>query len=136
MTTPNETRSRADKPGAMAKPISVRLTDDERRQLAERAGDRPLATYIRDLALERASQSRRQRGIGRIQDKDALARVLSTLGQSDLSNTIGQLAKAARTGTLLVTPETENRIRVASDVIQNMRCDLMRALGVSDGGAA
>lgn len=100
MTTPQEYRSRAEKPGATAKPISVRLTDDERRQLAERAGERPLATFIRDLALDRASQSRRQRGIGRIQDKDALARVLSTLGHSDLSNTLGQLANTHTTSAI------------------------------------
>lgn len=136
MTSPHETRSRVDKPGATAKPISVRLTDDERRQLAERAGERPLATFIRDLALDRASQSRRQRGIGRIHDKDALARVLSTLGHSDLSNTLVQLAKAARTGTLPLTPETENKLHAAIDAIKEMRRALMRALGISDGGSA
>jgi hypothetical protein len=136
MTTPQEYRSRAGKPGATAKPISVRLTDDERRQLAERAGERPLATFIRDLALDRASQSRRQRGVGRIEDKDALARVLSTLGHSDLSNTLGQLAKAAHTGTLLLTPETENKLHAAIDAIKDMRRALMRALGISDGDSA
>jgi hypothetical protein len=136
MTTPSENPSRAEKPGATAKPISVRLTTDERRHLTERAGERPLATYIRDLALDRASQSRRQRAIGRVQDKDALARVLATLGQSSLSSTLGQLAKAARTGTLLLTPETEGKIHAACEAIRDMRCTLMRALGISDGGSA
>lgn len=136
MAPSHKNRSQASKPGATAKPISVRLTDDERSLLAERAGDRPLATFIRDLALERASQSRRQPSRGRIEDKDSLARVLSALGQSDLTNTLGQLAKAARTGTLLLTPETENKIQVASDAVKDMRGALMRALGVSDGEPA
>lgn len=136
MTTPHENLSRAERPGATAKPISVRLTTEERRHLAERAGERPLATYIRDLALDRASQSRRQRAIGRVQDKDALARVLATLGQSSLSSTLAQLAKAARTGTLVLAPETEGKIYAACEAIRDMRCTLMRALGISDGGSA
>ncbi len=136
MTSPDENLSRAEKPGAIAKPISIRLTTDERRQLADRAGERPLATYIRDLALERASQSRRQRSIGRVEDKDALARVLATLGQSSLASMLAQLAKAARTGTLLLTPETEGKLHAACEAIGEMRRALMQALGISDGGAA
>lgn len=132
MSASEEGRSSRDKPGATAKPFSIRLTDEERRQIAERAGDRPLASFVRDLALSRVEQSRRQQINRRIFDKDAMARVLSALGQSNLSSSLATIAKAARVGTLPSGEETERAICEASDAIKEMRRDLVRALGLHE----
>lgn len=48
-------------PGTAARPFSLRFTDDERLLLASQAGGTPLATYLRDLILERSAQAFRRR---------------------------------------------------------------------------
>lgn len=50
---------REKRPGSAAKPFSIRLTDEEKRHLVERAGGRPLGAFIRDLVLAKGSQAPR-----------------------------------------------------------------------------
>lgn len=128
--------ARASRPGTAAKPFSIRLTDAERRQLAEQAGRQPLATYLRDLILAAPAQAVRRRPFGKTRDDEALARVLSALGQSRIANNLNQLARAVNIGALPVTPQTEEEISSACSAVITMRRDLMRALGVEDGDRA
>lgn len=126
--------SRAEKPGAAAKPFSIRLTEEERRHLAEQAGRQPLATYVRDLVLARSAQASRQRQRGKVKDDESLARVLAALGQSRIANNLNQLAKAVNFGILPVTPETEQDLSNACVAVVAMRRDLMSALGAPADG--
>lgn len=119
------------------KPISLRLTEDEKRLLLDRAGSLPLGTYIRGLILADGSQAQRRRvrrARSPVKDDEALARVLAALGQSRIANNLNQLAKAVNIGVLPVTPETERDIGEACADIKAMRRDLMHALGLGDEG--
>lgn len=123
----------ADK--SAAKPFSIRLTDDERKLLLDRAGKLPLSTYVRNLVLEeaaRAPRRRMRRSRKPVKDDETLARLLATLGQSRIANNLNQLAKAVNIGMLPVTPETENDIGEACAAVVAMRRDLMGALGFGE----
>lgn len=134
MPAPQMPPRRNKRPGTTARPFSIRLTEDERRLLLERSGKQSLGTYLRDLILGAASQAPRQRSAGKVQDHEALARVLAALGQSRIASNLNQLARAVNIGVLPVTPETDREIREACSAIIAMRRDLMRALGIAEGG--
>lgn len=116
------------------RPFSIRLTDAEKAALLARAGRVPLGTYIRDALLSADVQAKRQRVTNPAMDHIALARVLAALGQSRLSSNLNQLAKAVNIGALPVTPETEAEITNACRAVIAMRHDLVRALGLMEGG--
>lgn len=107
-------------------PFSLRLTFEERSRLEAEAGDMPLGAYIRSKLLGGpASPPRRSRGKNPVKDHQALAKVLGLLGQSRLASNLNQLAKAAHTGSLPVTPDTESSLQDACKAIQAIRHDLM-----------
>lgn len=110
-------------------PFSLRLTFEERAKLDKAAAGMSLGAYIRDQLLGAQASPRKTRGKFPVKDHEALGRVLGQLGNSRLSNNINQLAKAVNTGSLPVTPETENELQEASAAIQAMREELLRALG-------
>ena len=62
-----------------------------------------------------------------------MAQVLGRLGALRLSNNLNQLAKAANTGSLIITPEIETTLRNAYAEIRWMRQQLMQALGFEEG---
>lgn len=112
-------------------PFSLRLTFEERATLEAAAGDVPLGSYIRLRLLgENVTQQRRQHRTPK-HDQEALGRVLGALGQSKLANNLNQLARAANSGSLPVTPDTERAIRQACYDVQKMRVELLKALGVT-----
>ncbi|WP_241117349.1 hypothetical protein [Achromobacter xylosoxidans] len=110
-------------------PFSLRLSAEERTELIRRAGSKPLGVYIRAQLLGNVTtprRTRRQPGA----DQQALARLLAELGQSKLSSNLNQLAKAANTGSLLVTMETEQALIEACEDVRRMRHALLTALGL------
>lgn len=112
-------------------PFSLRLTFEERAMLEQAAGDMPLGAYIR-AELFRGRKTRRRRPHKRpVKDHQALGQLLGQLGSARIANNLNQLAKAANTGSLPVTPETEKALREACAEVQQMRTLLMRALGFS-----
>jgi len=117
------------------RPFSIRLTEDERRLLAERAGRVPLGTFIRDLLFGEGLAAKRRRVVAPVKDHAALARVLALLGRSRIANNLNQLAKAANLGVLPASPMTETELRAACAAVAEMRTQLMRALGLGGGGA-
>lgn len=133
LAPPTPPPARTIRPGAAAKPFSVRLTEDERRLLLERADKLPLGVFIRDLILADISQTLRRRVANPIKDHEALARVLAAFGQSRIANNLNQLAKAVNTGSLPVTPETEAELKEACREVSALRDELLRALGKSPG---
>lgn len=114
-------------------PFSLRLTAEEKAHLRREAGSMPLGAYIRSKLLGNvASQRRNYRSP--VKDDKALAQLLGELGKGRLANNLNQLAKAANTGSLPVTPETEKALRDACRDIQWMRDRLIAALGLRSGG--
>ena len=114
--------------GKKPTPFSLRLTDAERAALEGQAGSMPLGAYIRARLLEDAEHPRCRRRKP-VKDDAALARLLGELGNARLANNLNQLARAANTGSLAVTPETVKAILSACQDVQFMRTCLLAALG-------
>lgn len=113
-------------------PFSLRLTSEERTRLEQDAGETPLATYIKFRLFNNVPELTRPRSIARRPNAETqlIAKLLAALGSARLANNLNQLAKAANTGSLPVTPETETELREACEAVQAMRCDLVSALGL------
>jgi hypothetical protein len=88
-------------------PFSLRLTFEERAKLERDAAGMALGAYIRSRLLDAETVAPRKRGKFPVKDHQALAQLLGLLGQSRLANNVNQLARAANTGSLAVTPDTE-----------------------------
>ena len=120
--------TRKEKP---SRPISLRLTDEERSRLAADAGRRSVSAYVRDRLF---GAEPRHRAIRMPATGDAeVARILAELGRSELAANLHELAEAVRIGALPVTPETEHAIRIACDAVERMRIELLHALGLRRG---
>lgn len=117
----------ADK-GRYPPPYSIRFTLEERRQLKEHAGSRPVSAYIREQSLQNPSPRRSYRKLS--ENHEILGALLDELGKTRLSSNLNQLAHACNSGTLDVTEETEAAIIEARDEIRLMREHLVKALGL------
>ncbi len=128
MSTP-PTNSRKNR--SLPTPFSLRLTFEERAALEKEAGNQLLGAYIRSIILPDTETPRKVRTRTRqpLKDDQALGSVLGELGKSRLANNLNQLAKAANTGSLPVTPDTEKALQDACGAVQEMRNQLMKALG-------
>ncbi len=111
-------------------PFSLRLTSEERAQLEKDAVGLSLGAYIRSRLFDESLPPRRTRSKHPVKDHQALAQVLGELGRSHLANNLNQLAKAANSGSLEVTPDTEQALKHACSDIRWMRHVLMGALGL------
>jgi hypothetical protein len=112
-----------------AKPFSIRLTNEEKAVLEEKAAGMPLGIFIRSLVLDETIKPRVIRRQYPVKDAEPLARLLGMLGKSRLSSNLNQLAKAANLGNLFVTPDIEADLRRACGEIFEMRQLLLLALG-------
>lgn len=109
-------------------PFSLRLTFAERAKLERDATSMSLGAYIRSRLLDPETVAPRKRGKFPVKDHQALAQLLGLLGQSRLANNVNQLAKAANTGSLPVTPDTEAALLTAVAEVSHMRQLLIQAL--------
>ena len=109
-------------------PFSLRLTFEERAKLERDAAGMALGAYIRSRLLDPETVAPRKRGKFPVKDHQALAQLLGLLGQSRLANNVNQLAKAANTGSLPVTPDTEAALLTAVAEVSHMRQLLIQAL--------
>jgi hypothetical protein len=115
-------------------PFSLRLTFEERAALEEAAGNFPLGTYIKLKAFDGRPLQPQGQGMRRpVKDPEALAQILAVLGRARLANNLNQLAHAANTGSLPVTPETLAAIQEACGEVAAMRRALLQALGQRSG---
>ena len=128
MSTPPSNPNNNNK---IATPFSLRLTFDERAALEQSAGSQPLGAYIRSKLFGGKEKLRRKhtRTKKPLKDEKALGELLGKLGKSRLASNINQLAKAANSGSLPVTPDTEKALQNACDDVRAMRILLMQALG-------
>tara|TARA_B100001971_G_C17916435_1_gene395497 strand:- start:151 stop:525 length:375 start_codon:yes stop_codon:yes gene_type:complete len=117
--------------GVYPPPYSLRLTHEERALLDQLAGTMSISAYIRMQIF--GVPSPRKRNLRRTRaDEEALAEALSILGRSKISNNLNQLAKAVHSGSLSITPDTEDQLRQACRDIEVMRGMLIEALGLKD----
>lgn len=129
----NDIAAHAEKPEAEASkyppPFSIRFTFEERARLDADRGRVSLAAHIRERLFGDDAAPRKKPGNSPIKDAEALGRVLGALGGSRLSSNLNQLAKAVNTGSLPVSPEVEAELIEACQEVQELRADLLRALG-------
>lgn len=124
---PKRKRSKRDKPPS---PFSLRLNAEERARLAAEAAGAPLGTYLRAKLLNEPVPARvRKSGIS-IADRRALAQLIALLGRSRVFSNLNQLAHAANTGSLPVTPETEAALAQALADLHQIRALLLAGLGL------
>lgn len=115
-------------------PFSVRFTPEERERLDRAAAGMPLGAFLRSLIFdEDLLKKRRKPRKSPVKDHQVLARVQAELGQSRLANNLNQLAKAANSGSLEVSPDTEKALQNACNDVKWMRHMLMEALGINPG---
>jgi len=113
----------------LAKPVCIRLTDTEKAKLRHWAGQRTLSAYVRGRLFGDAATPRRKQRIPQ-PDQKALARVLSALGQSRLSQNMNQITKLAHNGALPLDDELAGDLAQACEDIRAMRHALVAALNV------
>lgn len=110
-------------------PFSIRLSEEERAYLIQKAGGKPLGAYIRSRLLGERAEKRRTFRKPKIDDRQ-IAQVLAELGASRLSSNLNQLAKSANMGTLDVSRNVEQELEDACGAVLAMRDALLTALGL------
>ncbi|MDA0739672.1 MAG: plasmid mobilization relaxosome protein MobC [Nitrospirae bacterium] len=116
-------------------PFSLRLSHEERAQLEQEAEGMSVGAYIRFHVFDESLPKRRTRNKHPVKDHQELAKVLGELGRSRLANNVNQLAKSANSGSLEVSPDTEQALQNACSDIRWMRHTLIAALGLGPENA-
>ena len=111
-------------------PFSIRFSKEERQQLEYMASGASLGEYIRSRLFEGSTSIRRTKGRFPVKDEQALAKLLGVLGHSQIPNNINQLARAANSGSLPLTPETQKQLSEACLSVAWIRRQLIQALGL------
>ncbi|MCC0007695.1 MAG: hypothetical protein H6876_06170 [Hyphomicrobiaceae bacterium] len=109
-------------------PQSIRLSPEQRIELARRAGDQPLGGYIKAVLFEDGWEHRASSARPAL-EREALGQALGMLGQSNLSGNLAALAEVARDGNLYTEPGTISQLERACEDIAAIRALLMEALG-------
>ncbi|PIR00617.1 MAG: hypothetical protein COV66_05535 [Nitrospinae bacterium CG11_big_fil_rev_8_21_14_0_20_45_15] len=120
----------SDKSKKQVPPFSLRLTFEERARLEKDSAGMSLGAYIRSRLFDSEAPKRRTRGKHPVKDHTELGKLLGELGRSRIANNLNQLAKAANSGSLEVSPDTEQAIQDSCNDIQWIRRSLIVALGL------
>lgn len=113
-------------------PFCLRLSTEERTRLEREAAGLSLGEYVRQRIFDESLPKRRTRGKFPVKDHQALSQIIGQLGRLRLSQNLNQIAIAANTGTLDLSPETLAVLLEACADVREMRSLLMRALGLAD----
>ncbi len=116
------------KNGKYAPPYSLRLTKEERQKLEYDAGHMPLSAYIRARLFDMPSPRRTYRRVPK--DQEVFLELLRELSETRISSNLNQLAKAHHQGNLPITEETEQELKEACLAIQELRSEIMNAIGL------
>ncbi len=120
----------SDKSKKQVPPFSLRLTFEERAQLEKDSEGMSLGAYVRSRLFDSEAPKRRTRGKHPVKDHTELGKLLGELGRSRIANNLNQLAKAANSGSLEVSPDTEQAIQDSCGDIRWIRRSLIVALGL------
>lgn len=116
------------------RPFSLRLSEDERAILRQRAGKRSMGEYIRSKLFGEAATPRKVKRRNPTDTDQTNAAQLAGLGQSRLASNMNQIAKAANIGALPVTPDLVRELHQACADIAAMRVALIASLGIKPKG--
>ncbi len=119
-------------------PVSIRVTAQEKRELQQMAGVKPISSYIRqrlfgDAVAARPKQYLKKQRQPRI-DHVEIARLLGMFGKSQLATSMLALSLAVQAGELQVTAEVASQIECACNDIKDIRSSLVMALGMKPQG--
>ncbi len=106
------------------------MTFEEKARLERDAAGMSVAAYIRWRLFDPEQPPPRKRGKQPVKDHRTLAKLLGLLGQSRLANNINQLARSANSGSLPLTPDTEQALQEAASDIATIRTLLLEALSL------
>ncbi|MBL1419300.1 MAG: hypothetical protein COC24_002200 [Alphaproteobacteria bacterium] len=120
------------KPTKRIAPISVRVTESERVLLEDfsNAVGMSISAYIKWRVFAPDRPKPKSRCKAPVKDFTALGSILGELGQSQIAPNLAQLAEAAKSGSLPITPETESKLVKAAKDISHIRNMLIQALGL------
>lgn len=122
--TPPQNNVKSKRPA----PLSLRLSDDERQQLASQAGSMALGSYIKSVVFEDQALRYRKTRKPPVAEQQLLAEILARLGESRKANNLNQIAKHLNLGTLVVDEELEADLKQAIVDVAWMRTTLMQVL--------
>jgi hypothetical protein len=132
-TSSNQPKPQPSEPEKLV-PMSFRVTEDEREQIRQDAGQLAVSSYIRHKLVGEKTAERKPQHTQKQQqpaiDHTTLAQLLGLLGQSELATSLIALALAAQSGSLPVTPDLTDKLNTACDTVQDMRVLLITALNV------
>ncbi|WP_299970566.1 hypothetical protein [uncultured Roseobacter sp.] len=117
-------------------PLSLRLNAEERAALEEAAAGVSLNRYVKSQIFKGGQKPKPSAKALPVRDHAALAQVLGMLGAMEAASSLRELAKAAQTGALPVTPETEEELVNACAAVLAIKAEVMRALGYEDTEAS
>lgn len=110
-------------------PLSLRLTDQQREDLAQRAGDLSISAYIKSLLFgeEAIAGSKSRRRV--CADRAQIAQGLAYLGMSQVPSNLARLAAAVHDGTLIVDADTCRSLQMACASVETAHLMFLEALG-------
>lgn len=112
------------------KPFSLRLTFQERATLEGMANKEPLGTFIkRTLFAEKVHVTK----ANQTETSRYKAQILGMLGQSELTKNMQELADAAKSGSLPMTPDTEAMLIKGLEQLILMKKLLLTEMKVQSG---
>lgn len=112
--------------------ITIRLKPDEYALMMAKAGNKPLSTFLRNLALETAVKRRNAYTPAPVEDKKALSQALALLGQHKLVSAFKKAGKGIENGVQPGDDETKLLLHECRDLLDRIHKLLMRALGVAE----
>jgi len=118
-----------DQPRRKSVPVTLRLTEGERKRLEELADGMTLSAYIRACLFAKEEKRRKRRPGSVVADKKAVAEALALLGQSRIANNLNQLAYQANIGALTIEDRERAKIEEAYGYVLSLRASLVAALG-------
>ena len=110
----------------------MRLPHELKTALNELKGDLSLNAFI-ILLIERALQAFKMPVKSSGTDRQILAQILAVLGKSNLASNVRLLADAAKSGSLPMSPETDDACREAARDIAELLRLLLKALDGRSG---
>lgn len=114
------------------RPISIRLTAEERTRLETAAAGTSLSAYAREKLLGSNTHLEPIR-VPTVEER-VVARTLAALGQSEIAASLRDLSEAAKNGLLPVDEETVQLIEGACNAVHELRDELIGALGLRRRG--
>lgn len=111
------------------RPISVRLTGEERLLLEQQARGRPLSEYIRNHLFPSGSTKSSEVRLSKMDRTRLLAQILAKLGTSKSGKALVDLSELVSAGVFPASEDIAATLRDAQIEFRSLRQDLLKALG-------